>query len=389
MAKTTEAVVIGGGVMGASILYNLALRGVQGPVLLERDTLGSGSTGRSSGFIRMHYSTAVNTELALKSYPYFINFNEIVGGEVSFVKTGYLVIAPPESIGGLEHNVSIQKSVGVDTDIISVREARELVPGFVLKEDEGFAWEPGSGHADPSGTAIAYSSRARELGAYVALESPALDVETSGGRVVAVKTEKERYETPIAVVATGPWSPRFLPKLGLDLPLEATRHEVFLLKRPPDPVPAHPGVADLSNLTYFRQEGSDLTLLGNGNVEDVVDPDNYNPRPGMDHLQDLWVRLTKRVPAMESAEFFTGFAGLYTSTPDLHPIVDKVDGVEGLYVCTGFSGHGFKLAPAVGIVMSELILDGEAKTVDITPLRISRFAEGDLNPITYKFRVIA
>ena len=389
MAKTTEAVVIGGGVMGTSILYNLASRGVRSPVLLERDTLGSGSTGRSSGLVRMHYSTTVNADLAWKSYHYFTNFDEMVGGDVAFVKTGFLVIAPADSIGGLEHNISIQKAVGIDTDIVSIDQARELAPGFVLEADEAFAWEPDSGHADPSGTAMAYSARARDLGANVVLESPAMDVEVRGGRVVAVTTATERYETPIAVVATGPWSPQLLPKLGLDLPLEATRHEVFHLRRPLDLLPTHPGGADLSNLTYFRPEGSDLTLLGNGNAEDVVDPDTYNPRPSMDHLQDVWVRLTKRVPAMEGAEFFTGYAGLYTSTPDLHPIVDRVDGVEGLYICTGFSGHGFKLSPAVGVVMAELILDGEATTVDITPLRISRFAEGDLNTVTYKFKVIA
>ena len=389
MTKTTEAVVIGGGVMGTSILYNLALRGVKSPVLLERDTLGSGSTGRSSGLVRMHYSTVVNAHLAWESYHIFKAFDEMIGGDVGFVKTGFMVFIPEESTEGLEHNIAIQRSVGIETGIISREEAQELAPSFQLGEDEAFAWEPESGHADPSGTALAYSTRARELGADVVLESPALDVEVRNGRVAAVTTAGERYETPIAVVATGPWSPQFLPKLGIEIPLEATRHEVFHLRRPIDKLPSHPGGADMANLTYFRPEGSDLTLVGNGNAEDVVDPDTYNPRPTMTHLEDVWLRLTKRIPDMADSEFFTGYAGLYTSTPDLHPVVDKVDGVEGLYVCTGFSGHGFKLAPAVGIVMAELILDGSARTVDITPLRISRFQEGDLNTITYKFKVVA
>ena len=202
-------------------------------------------------------------------------------------------------------------------------------------------------------------------------------------------TAGERYETPIAVVATGPWSPRLLPKLGIDLPLEATRHEVFMIRRPMDRVPFHPGGADMTNLTYFRPEGSDLTLVGNGNTEDVVDPDTYNPRPTMSHLEDVWLRLSKRLPDLADGEFSSGYAGLYTSTPDLHPIVDGVDGIDGLYVCTGFSGHGFKLSPAVGICMAELILDGEARTVDISPLRLDRFARGELNTVTYKFKVIA
>ena len=390
MAVTAEAVVIGGGVMGASVLYNLTLRGVRAPVLLERDALGSGSTGRSSGLVRMHYSTVVNTHLAWESYRTFKSWDETIGGgDVAFVKTGFMAIVSQESVEGLRHNVAIQQSVGVDTSIVSREEAQELAPAFHFEDDEAFAWEPESGHADPSGTAMAYAARARELGATVVLESPALDVEVRNGRVVAVTTAGERYETPIAVVATGPWSPRFLPKLGIDLPLEATRHEVFMIRRPMDRVPFHPGGADMTNLTYFRPEGSDLTLVGNGNTEDVVDPDTYNPRPTMSHLEDVWLRLSKRLPDLADGEFSSGYAGLYTSTPDLHPIVDGVDGIDGLYVCTGFSGHGFKLSPAVGICMAELILDGEARTVDISPLRLNRFARGELNTVTYKFKVIA
>ena len=390
MTTKTDAVVVGGGVMGTSILYNLAVRGVKAPVLLERDTLGSGSTGRSSGIIRMHYSTEISTRLAWESYRIFQNFPDVVGGgDVAFVKTGFLVIAPEDAVDGLEHNTAIQQSVGVPTSIISLEEAREVTPGFVLDDSEAFGWEPESGHADPSGTAMAYANRARDLGATVVLESPATNVEIRDNRVVAVVTANERYETPIAVLATGPWSARFLPKLGIDVPLEATRHEVFFIRRPTDLIPTHPGGADLANLTYFRPEGSDLTLVGNGNVEHEVDPDTYNPKPTMDYVEDIWMRLARRIPDMADGEFFTGYAGLYTSTPDMHPIVDKVEGIDGLYVCTGFSGHGFKLSPTVGICMAELVLEGAAHTVDITPLRISRFAEGDLHSITYKFRVIA
>ena len=376
--------------MGTSILYNLVTRGVKSAVLLERDTLGSGSTGRSSGAVRMHYSTKVNAHLAWVSRDIFENFDELVGGgDAGWVKTGYMVFVPPESIDGLKHNIAIQQSAGIATRIVSREEAQELAPAFELGDDEGFAWEPESGHADPSGTAMAYATRARELGASVVLESPALDVEVEKGRVVAVTTADERYETPIAVLATGPWSKRFFARAGIDFPLEATRHEVFLIRRPMDRIPFHPGGGDMTNLTYFRPEGSDLTLVGNGNAEEEVDPDTYSPRPSMDYLEDVWLRLARRLPDIADGEYFTGYAGLYTTTPDLHPVIDRVEGVDGLYICTGFSGHGFKLAPAVGIVMAELVLEGAARTVDVSPLRISRFEEGALNPTTYKFRVIA
>ena len=389
MTTATEAVVIGGGVMGTSILYNLVMRGIQRPVLLERDALGSGSTGRSSGAIRMHYSTEVNARLAWESLHIFQDFDEIIGGDVGWVKTGYIVIVPEDSTDALRQNVEMQQSVGIATGIVSIEEARELAPAFHFDEGEAFAYEPESGHGDPSGTALAYSTRARELGATVVLQSPAQTVEVRGGRVVAVITETERYETPIAVVATGPWSSRFLGKLGIDLPLVATRHEVFLLRRPMDKIAYHPGVGDMSNLIYFRPEGPDLTLVGNGNREEDADPDAYSPRVSMDFVEDIWGRLTKRIPDMEGAQFTTGYAGLYTTTPDLHPVIDRVNGIEGLYICTGFSGHGFKLSPVVGIVMAELILDGAARTVDISTLRMSRFAEGALNETRYTFRVIA
>ncbi len=390
MALATEAVVIGGGVMGTSILYNLASRGVRRPVLLERDTLGSGSTGRSSGAIRMHYSTEVNARLAWESLRIFQGFDDLVGGgDCGWVKTGYMVFVPQESTAGLEQNIAMQQSVGIATRIVSVEEARELAPAFHYGEEEAFAWESESGHGDPSGTALAYSTRARELGAQVVLESPAESVEVRNGRVTAVVTGKERYETPLAIVATGPWSSRFLGKLGVDLPLEATRHEVFLIRRPMDRLPFHPGGGDMANLIYFRPEGADLTLVGNGNREEGADPDAYSSRVGMDFVEDIWSRLAKRIPDIADGEFFTGYAGLYTTTPDLHPVIGRVDGIDGLYVCTGFSGHGFKLAPAVGIVVAELILDGQARTVDISSLRMSRFREGDLNTTRYAFKVIA
>lgn len=390
MTTTTDAVIVGGGVMGTSILYNLVSQGVKSPILLERDTLGSGSTGRSSGAVRMHYSTTVNAHLAWESLKIFQNWDDVIGGgDCGFLQTGYMVFVPEESVGGLEYNVALQQAVGIDTHIVSKEEARELAPMFEYQDGEAFAWESQSGHADPSGTAMAYAARSREMGAQVILESPVTDVEIKGGKVVAVQTANERYETPIAVIATGPWSGSFIKKLGYDLPLEATRHEVFLIRRRMDTLADHPGGGDMANLTYFRPEGSDLTLVGNGNAEDIANPDEYSPTIHADHLEDVWLRLARRLPDIADGELFTGYAGLYTSTPDLHPIIDRVDGVEGLYLCMGFSGHGFKLAPAIGICMAEMILEGESKLVDFTPLRMSRFAEDDLNTTTYKFKVIA
>ena len=381
------------GVMGCSILYNLAARGVTDIVLLERDLLGSGSTGRSSGAVRMHYSTEVHARLARQSLDFFQNFRDMVGGPysdaVGFVKTGYLVFAGEADFASFKSNVAMQQRAGINTRIISREEAQEIAPGFYLDDCAGIAYEPDSGHADASGTAVAYSSRARDLGARVLLKTRATGIETISGKVVAVNTVDQRIETSLAVVVTGPWSRRFLLDHGIDLPLEATRHEVIHLNRPLDLLPYHPGGGDIANLIYFRPESTGLTLVGNGNMEDLVDdPEVFAPRPSQHFIRDVWSRLTRRIPVMAEATYNTGYAGLYTSTPDFHPILDRVEGIDGLYLCTGFSGHGFKLSPMVGVVMTELILDGQATNVDISPLRMSRFKEGKLNQPGYSFKVL-
>ena len=396
-AATADAVVIGGGVMGCSIACNLALtsarHGIRRIILLERATLGSGSTGRSSAAIRMHYSTAVNAELAWRSLHIFRNFADIIGGECGYAPTGYLVFAGPDHLESFHRNIATQQSVGVATGLISAAEAAALAPGFRVDDAAAIAYEPYSGHADASATAYAYATRARAEGVAIQLQTPAAAIETSddGSRVAAVRTAAgHRIATAIAVVAAGPWTARFLAQHGISAPLVATRHEVLHFRRPLDAVPRHPGGADISNRIYFRPEGHDLTLVGNGNHSDIVDdPEVFAPRASPAFIQDVWPRLARRIPPLANAELAAGYAGLYTNTPDSHPIIDRIDGVDGLYLCSGFSGHGFKLSPMVGVLMAELIGGGQAATMDIAPLRLSRFASGRLNHPGYGFDVLA
>ncbi len=395
--ELADAVVIGGGVMGCSIACNLALtagaHGLRRVVLLERDTLGSGSTGRSSAAVRMHYSTAVNAELAWRSLQIFRNFDDIIGGECGFTRTGYLVFAGADDVESFRANIAMQQSVGVITDIIRAADAAELAPGFAVDDAAGIAYEPYSGHADASGTAYAYATRARAEGVTIRLQCPAAAIETNGDgtRVEGVRTaDGDRIATNVAVVAAGPWNARFLAGHGIDVPMVATRHEVLHFRRPLDVVPHHPGGADISNRIYFRPEGQDLTLVGNGNHSDVVDdPEVYAQRASQAFIADVWQRVARRIPALADAELAAGYAGLYTDTPDAHPVLDRVDGIDGLYLCGGFSGHGFKLSPMVGVLMAELVGRGRAETMDISPLRLSRFAEGALNGGGYGFAVLA
>lgn len=383
--------------MGCSIACNLAMtagsHGMRRITLLERDTLGSGSTGRSSGAIRMHYSTAVNAELAWRSLQIFRNFTETIGGDCGYIETGYLVFAGPDDLDAFRNNIATQQSVGVITDIIGAADAAALAPGFEVEDAAAIAYEPYSGHADASGTAYAYSTKARAEGVSIRLQTPAAGIETSadGSRVSAVTLgDGIRIETNVAVVATGPWSGRFLKRHGIEIPVQATRHEVLHFRRPLDIVPYHPGGADISNRIYFRPEGSELTLVGNGNHSDIVDdPEVFAQRASPAFIQDVWQRLARRIPPIADAELAAGYAGLYTNTPDSHPIMDRIDGIDGLFLCTGFSGHGFKLSPMVGVLMAELIGKGSVETMDISALRLARFAEGNYNSAGYGFDVLA
>ena len=388
MKATADVVMIGGGVIGTSILFNLGRLGVTDTLLLERDVLGSGSTGRSQAICRMHYSNPVTAQMAWESLSIFTNFNEAVGGESGFVETGYRVIVDQEESGGLARNVAMQHGLGIDTMRVTASDLREIAPMVAVTEGEAMAWEPQSGYADPYMVTTSYGTRAREMGAEIVLRNPATEIEISGGRVTAVVTAQGRVETPVAVVAAGPWSNLVLAKMGVDVPLVPVRHQVASLTRPVDKLPMHPTVGDIAQSFSFRPDGSAMTMMGFGDDEEV-DVETYNQGVDMEVMADALGRLARRIPAMSDAYFRGGWSGLFTTTPDWHPILDAVPGIDGLYCAVGFSGHGFKLSPMIGVTMAELIVEGMAKSVDISPLRFTRFQEGDLLGSSYRYRVLA
>ena len=376
--------------MGCSMLYHLARLGVTRSLLLERDVLGSGSTGRSQAICRMHYSNPVTSSLAWESLKVFANFEDAVGGTSGFVQTGYLVVVDAADRPGLERNVAMQQELGIDTRVISPEEAAELAPMISVTDGEAMAWEPQSGYADSYQVTASYAKAAREMGAEIVMRNPAGEIRISGGRVWAVVTEQGVVETPVVVVAAGPWSRRFLSGpagISIDLPLNTVRHQVATVTRPIDQWADHPTVGDIAQSFSFRPEGTGLTLVGFG--EDEAEVDTYNQGVDLAGVADVMERLIRRMPQMADSYFRGGWSGLFTVTPDWHPILDRVPGVEGLYCAVGFSGHGFKLSPAIGQGMAELIVEGEARVVDLAPLRYSRFAEGDLLSSRYRYKVLA
>ena len=275
MKSTADVVIVGGGVIGASILFNLGRMGVTDTLLLEKDVLGSGSTGRSQAICRMHYSNPVTATMAWESLGIFTNFNEVVGGEAGFVETGYLVIVNQEDSAGLASNVAMQYSLGIDTMRVTALDLQDIAPMVSVNETEFMAWEPQSGYADPYMVTTSYVTRAREFGAEIVLRNPATEIEVSGGRVIAVVTAEGRVETPVAVVAAGPWSKLVLAQMGVDVPLVPVRHQVASLTRPVDKLPLHPTVGDIAQSFSFRPDGSSMTMMGFGDDEEV-DLETYN-----------------------------------------------------------------------------------------------------------------
>jgi sarcosine oxidase subunit beta len=389
MRNTAEAVIIGGGVIGSSLLYNLAMRGMRDVVLLERDVIASGGTGRSQAISRMHYSNPFTTLLAWESLKILRNFEDIVGGPSGFTHTGYMLIVGSEGKEAVEQNVAMQRSLGVNTQLISPAEAKAVAPMLELDDAAAIAYEPESGYSDPYTVASTYARRAQDMGGEVNLWTPVTGIQVSHGRVEAVQTAQGDIATPRVVIAAGPWSRTLFQGIGLDLPIRPMRHQVTILRRPQDLLPNHPIVSDLINNIGIRPDGGHLTLLGVNDADEFVDLDAYNPGVDMATAADGMRRVVRRCPLLRRAYFRGGWAGLYDVTPDWHPILDRVEGVEGLYCAAGFSGHGFKLSPMIGVVMAELMTQGRSISVDISPMSWSRFRTGNLITSRHGYKVLA
>ena len=387
MKTTADAVVIGGGVIGCSILYHLAHLGITNTSLVEKDVLGSGSTGRSQAICRMHYSNLITSTLAWESLKTLTDFSEIIGGRSGFIKTGYMVIVDQADRRGLEKNISMQQAIGIDCQLISREEATEIAPMISTYDGELMAWEPQSGYADSYQVTASFANSAKMMGAEIILRNQVENIVPSTNDLYSVITTMGTIETPLIVVAAGPWSKQLLMSIGIDIPLTTVRHQVASIARPTDLIPTHPSVGDAIHNFSFRPEVGGLTLVGFGEEDAMLD--QYNQGIDIASVNQIMPSLISRMPHMEDAYFRGGWSGLFTVTPDWHPILDKIPGHTGIYCAVGFSGHGFKLAPAVGQAMSELIVHGQSSQVDISILGFNRFALKELLTSSYQYNVLA
>jgi len=383
LPKTADIVILGAGVMGTSIAFHLAKRRAGNIVVLDKGYVASGGSGRSSALVRMHYSYPPEVQLALISLRMFEHWSEVAGEPGDFRKTGFIRIVHPNETERLKKNVAMQKELGVKVQLIDRDEVRKLEPDWTVDEIELAAYEPDSGYGDGAGVANDFLQRARELGAQYVPRIQAQAFRAKGECVHGVATDHGEIAAPVVIAATGPWTRPLFRAIGCDLPIETEYHQVGILKNAPGMKGGGCACIDSVSATYFRSDGPDKFLVGDFYGQRPIDPDNFPQRASDDSLEELIERACQRVPRLESAEVMRGVTGVYDMTPDSRPMLGEIPGVKGLYVCAGFSGMGFKISPAVGLVMSELLLDGEGRSVDITSFRPTRFAEG--KPIKAEF----
>ena len=375
LPATADIVIIGGGVMGSSTLYHLAARGQKNVILLEKDEFfGQGATGRCAGGVRYQFSTEINVRLSLESLPMLERFKEEIGQEIDYRQCGYLIVCTKEEDATtFKCNVEMQNGLGVETVWLGGDEVRKRLPLFNFEDALGATFNQKDGLVDPNSVVAGYISAAARLGGRSFNNVEVTGVKVESGRVSGVETDKGFIATPLVVNAAGPWAGLVGAMAGVEIPITSLRRQMFTTTPLPE-VPADlPFIIDFAQSLYFHREGGGL----------LIGMSNQNEKHGFDQNVDEEFELVNleagiaRLPLVEKAGMVSHWAGLYEVTPDAHPFFGKTP-VEGFLVMGGFSGHGFMHGPISGKLMTELILDGEFKTLDVSMLDLARFEEGRL-----------
>jgi len=375
-----EVAIIGGGLEGLSVAWALTRRGIRDVTVFDRDVVGSGFTAKSSGIIRCHYGVASIAAMAWRSLPILEDAPAMLDADIGFHRSGYLVIVAEDNVAPLLANVAMQQSLGIEVDMVSAQCAQQLFPQMRVDDCAAFAYEPRAGYADGYQTAQAFGQAARRGGCRIRQSTPVAAIDQSGGRVSGLALASgERIPADVVIVAAGPWSPPLVAPLGVDLPIRAMREQVMIV----DPGPglgAVPVLSDLVSLQYLRPERADL-LLGNSDHQapEWVDPDRYANTLDDDHMMTAIEKFGHRFPDFTDAALSSSYAGCYDVTPDFNPVIGPAP-IEGLYLCAGFSGHGYKISPAVGELVADLICDGASSmpNVNAADFCLERFARGEL-----------
>ena len=375
--KTADAVIVGGGVTGCSLAFHLAGLGMKRVVVLERRFIGSGGTGRSVGIIRQLYPTPETTQMVLRSLAVFERFGDAVAGQSGFIRSGALIGVSAAMRPSLERALALQQSLGVRAEILEPSELGRVEPSIDASALGAVLFEPDSGYGDPSAVTAGYAEAARKRGAVIEQGQEVTSILQSAGRVTGVTTASgDQIDAPIVVNAAGLWSPALARLAGIELPIIIGRHPVFVLERDPGFGRAHMVYLDLAGGSYVRPETGGFTLTGSltdDETQHPMDPELLGAEPGFDEAEIALERTSRALPKLAEARYARGWAGAFDITPDWMPILDESP-LGGFFIAAGMSGHGFKLAPAVGEMMAALAT-GSTPSVNPAPFRLARFAD--------------
>lgn len=377
--KGWDLIIIGGGIVGCSVAHHVLQKANWRVLILEREAdVGTGATSKATGGIRHQFSTEANIRLTQLSYPYFTHAEELIGRPVDFIRHGYLFVTTEnDRLAIFRSDVALQRRLGVNSSVITPQEMKPLFPQLYTDDLYGGAYCPDDGSADPYGTLQGFLARARERGCRVQTSEPVIAIIRAVDRVTGVETPGGRYEAPMVLDAAGPFADQVAALAGVDLPSKPYRRQVMVAEPLPEMPEIFPLTVDSDTGWYVHRQGKSALLMGGTDKES---------HPGIDTTVD-WGALepvmraaAKRVPALEGVPIIRAYAGLRDLTPDYHGILGPVPHVPGFYVACGFSGHGFMHSPAIGILVAELLVDGRAKSMDVTPLSYERFLGGYIHP---------
>lgn len=372
--ERADVVIVGGGIVGASIAYHLAARGLRDVVVVEREQIGSGSTTRNAGGVRLQFSTEINVRLSLRSLPRIERFAEEMGIDPHLRQVGYLfLITEQRDVGPFEASLAMWKRLGVPAQRLDAAGVHALFPELRVDDVLFATFCPRDGYCDPTSLLNGYVARARERGVRFREQEPVIGIARDGDRVTGIRTAKSEIACRTIVNAAGAWAAEVGRLAGIELPITPLRRQIFVT----DPVPGlereFPLTVEFATSLYFHRESGGV-LMG---MADPTDGPGFDSSLNWDFLPTLVERALYRLPILERAKVKTGWAGFYEDTPDKHPILGAVPGLDGFLCAAGFSGHGIMHAPAAGEAIAELIVDGRT-TFDLTPLAYDRFPRGDL-----------
>lgn len=377
-----EVIIVGGGLEGVATAWALAQRGITDVLVLERSTVGSGMTGKSSGIVRCHYGVSSLAAMSQYGLEVFEAAEEHFHQPIGFHSTGYVVGVGEGDVEALDANLAAQQAVGVQTQRIDPTDVAQLWPTAYLDDFAGFAYEPRGGYGDGYMTAQAMAVTARAAGVKVRQGATVAEIVADAQKVQGVRMADGEFIAGAQVVlATGVWSPMFLTALGIELPITVVREQIVMLKPPADvgDVDTLPVFSDLVSLQYVRPDVGGEILFGNSDLDTIetADPDAYSNRADSEFLESTVEKLSHRFPGLADGAVASTYAGCYDITPDFNPVMSRTP-IEGLVLAVGFSGHGFKISPAVGRLVADLVVDGASSDPRIpeSDFRLSRFAEG-------------